>query len=297
MTQPASKRHRANAEMTPRRDVGARSSKHAATAPRIAAAACGAGLARPSQAAANSAQSEASASAKVPGWKRRLDISCIMMSLPLILPLVLVLVLWIKLVSRGPALLRQQRIGRDGKPFVLYKLRSMKLDSDPGAQASYVRSLVMSDRPMVKMDLVCDSRLIAGGCLMRAAGLDELPQLFNVLRGEMSLVGPRPCLPGEDAFFSQAERERFHAIPGLTGMWQVSGKNRATFREMNRMDIHYVRNASLMMDLHIMMRTPAALLFQMCLAFQQKRKRGLAVQDRGTEAGHGCHSPSQRQLQ
>lgn len=123
---------------------------------------------------------------------------------------------------------------------------------------------------MVKLDLLCDSRLIPGGCLLRAAGLDELPQLLNVLRGEMSLVGPRPCLPQEFAYFSEQQRERFKALPGLTGSWQVSGKNESTFSEMNAMDIHYVQRASFVMDLGIMLRTPSVLIHQMSQALQQK---------------------------
>lgn len=206
-----------------------------------------------------------------PAWKRRLDLVCIALSLPLLIPVLLLIILWIKLVSKGPALLRQQRIGRDGKPFILYKFRSMEMNVGTSRHEAYVRHLVTTDRPMIKLDLICDSRVIAGGCLLRAAGLDELPQLLNVLRGEMSLVGPRPCLPCEYAYFSPRQRERFNALPGLTGIWQVKGKNQATFREMNLMDIHYVRHASLQLDLQLMMKTPAALLDQMLLAFQQKR--------------------------
>jgi len=220
--------------------------------------------------AATDSGSQALPGATVPVWKRRLDVVCIVMSLPLVLPLMALIAVWIKLVSSGPAFLCQERIGRNGKPFVLYKFRSMQANADTVRHAAYVRSLVEADRPMVKLDRVCDPRLIAGGCLLRAAGLDELPQLFNVLRGEMSVVGPRPCLPGEYAFFSPKERERFAALPGLTGHWQVNGKERATFREMNAMDIHYLHNASLKLDLQIMMRTPATLLCQMMQAFQQR---------------------------
>jgi lipopolysaccharide/colanic/teichoic acid biosynthesis glycosyltransferase len=106
--------------------------------------------------------------------------------------------------------------------------------------------------------------------LLRAAGLDELPQLLNVLKGEMSLVGPRPCLPQEYGYFSESHRERFNVLPGLTGLWQVSAKNRATFSEMNAMDIDYVRTASLGLDLSIILRTPAALLLQMWQAIHHQ---------------------------
>ncbi|MEI6673564.1 MAG: sugar transferase [Verrucomicrobiota bacterium] len=217
--------------------------------------------------------------AKTAGWKRCLDICCIVISLPLVLPLMVLIVLWIKLCSRGPALLRQRRIGRNGRLFTLYKFRSMKINSGTDRQEAHVRDLIKLDRPMIKLDFLCDSRLILGSCLLRAAGLDELPQLLNVLRGEMSLVGPRPCLPGEYAFFSAKQRERFHALPGLTGIWQVNGKNQSTFREMTEMDIHYVRNVSVLLDLRIMLRTPAALLLQMYLACQHihASRRGLVL--------------------
>lgn len=199
----------------------------------------------------------------------------------------LLIVFWIRLVSRGPALFRQERIGQDGKRFVLYKFRSMKLNCGTGRHETYLRHLVKSNSPMIKLDLLCDERLIPGGCLLRAAGLDELPQLLNVLRGEMSLVGPRPCLPQEYAFFSAKQRQRFQSLPGLTGSWQVNGKNQSTFSEMNDMDVDYVRSASLSLDLQIMLRTPSALVLQMSQAFQQKlanrraaglRESGLASQ-------------------
>ena len=203
-------------------------------------------------------------------WKYPLDLLCIVMSLPLILPLMVLIGLWIKLISRGPALLRQQRIGRHGRPFAMYKFRSMEMNSKTQDHEAYVRELVQSDRPMRKLELIGDSRMIAGGRLLRASGLDELPQLLNVLDGQMSLVGPRPCLPAEYALFTSRQRERFNALPGLTGLWQATGKNQSTFREMNALDIHYVRNVSPRMDLEILLRTPAALLRQMQLTFRHR---------------------------
>ena len=213
------------------------------------------------------------ASLPILGWKRVLDVMCIVISLPLVIPLMAVIVLWIRLVSRGPALFRQERIGRDGKSFVLYKFRSMKMGCGTGPHEAYLRNLVDSNSPMIKLDLLCDSRVIPGGCLLRSAGLDELPQLLNVLRGEMSLVGPRPCLPEEYRYFSTKQRERFKVLPGLTGIWQVDGKNETTFLEMNIMDEYYVNHVSAALDLGIMMRTPSALLLQIWQASQQKKAR------------------------
>ena len=214
-------------------------------------------------------EDQALPSSSVLDWKRCLDVYCIVISLPLILPLMALIIFWIRLVSRGPALFRQERIGQDGKRFVMYKFRSMKMNSGTGWHETYLKYLVQSDSPMIKLDLFHDPRLIAGGYFLRASGIDELPQLLNVLWGEMSLVGPRPCLPREYAFFTSTQRERFRVLPGLTGNWQVNGKNQSTFNEMNVMDIHYVRHASLMLDLGIMMRTPSALLLQMCQTFQK----------------------------
>jgi lipopolysaccharide/colanic/teichoic acid biosynthesis glycosyltransferase len=273
----------------PRRGAEGRAGRAREVYRKVAAGASGSAIAGEHRAVRAATTGRTRAAARVPGWKRRLDLACIGISLPLILPLMALLVLWIKLVSRGPALLRQPRIGRDGRPFVLYKFRSMRLNADPARHEEHVKGLVNSDRPMLKLDLIHDSRLIAGGCLMRTAGLDELPQLFNVLRGDMSIVGPRPCLPSEHAYYSPKQRERFQALPGLTGFWQVNGKNRATFREMNAMDIHYVRHASVMMDVRIMLRTPAALLVQMVLAFQQRQLtfRTAAMAPSGTKADHG----------
>lgn len=229
----------------------------------------------------------------VPTWKRSLDLLCIMISLPMTLPIMVLIAAWIKCMSRGPALFRQERIGRNGKRFVLYKFRSMHANADTGRHTRHFRHLVRSDSPMVKLDLLCDSRLIPGGCFLRAAGLDELPQLLNVLRGEMSLVGPRPCLPEEFHFFSPRQRERFEVLPGLTGIWQVHGKGASTFSEMNAMDALYVRRSSVGLDLGIMLRTPFALLRQMKQAFLQSVGHSSATAFESSEeaALSGINSP------
>jgi lipopolysaccharide/colanic/teichoic acid biosynthesis glycosyltransferase len=223
------------------------------------------------QSAPQNADAKISLSQPVAAWKRILDLSLILISLPIALPLMLAVATWIKLVSRGPAIFRQVRIGRNGRPFTLYKFRSMHVDADPGRHLHHFGQLVRSNRPMEKLDLLCDTRLIPAGCLLRATGLDELPQLINILRGEMSLVGPRPCLPEEYRYFSRIQRVRFRALPGLTGIWQTQGKHLATFSEMNAMDARYVRDASPLLDLSIILRTPCAVLGQIRLAYLRHR--------------------------
>ncbi|WP_367871195.1 sugar transferase [Luteolibacter sp. Populi] len=213
-----------------------------------------------------------------PAWKRWTDLACVLAALPLAIPLLVAITVWIRLVSRGPALFHQERVGFGGKKFTLYKFRTMRHGASTKDHEAHVGRLVESDSPMVKLDTLGDSRLIPGGCLLRTAGLDELPQLLNVLRGEMSLVGPRPCLVKEYDFFSASQRERFTVLPGISGLWQVMGKNRATFREMNAMDVHYARHASPLLDLWIMLRTPLALLGQMsdCMAANRRRRQAAA---------------------
>lgn len=204
-------------------------------------------------------------------WKRLLDILCVITILPLALPLMAIIALWIRSVSHGPALFRQVRIGHKGKSFILYKFRSMKSNADTKRHKCHFRNLVRSDSPMVKLDLLCDTRMIPGAGLLRASGLDELPQLINVLRGEMSLVGPRPCLADELRYYTANQCKRFETLPGMTGFWQVHGMSTTTFNEMVAMDLLYVQNSSLKMDLTIMLQTPTALIRQIRKSLQQHK--------------------------
>jgi lipopolysaccharide/colanic/teichoic acid biosynthesis glycosyltransferase len=135
----------------------------------------------------------------------------------------------------------------------------------------HLQQLMHSNVPMTKMDAKGDARIIPFGKLLRSSGLDELPQLLNVLKGEMSLVGPRPCLPYEAAKYLPWQLERFNAAPGLTGLWQVSGKNRTTFTRMIQLDIEYARTKNLFLDLKIIVKTIPALLVQMWDVRQQKK--------------------------
>ncbi|HEV2330581.1 MAG TPA: sugar transferase [Verrucomicrobiae bacterium] len=197
-----------------------------------------------------------------PLWKRALDIGLILFALPLLIPVVLATCALIRLVSKGPLLFKQERIGRGGEKFMCFKFRTMFTGTNSGSHEGHLRRLIESNAPMTKLDAGGDKRIIPFGVFLRATGLDELPQLINVFRGDMSIVGPRPCLPYEFQYYSREEYERFSVVPGLTGLWQVSGKNRTTFKEMIRLDIEYSRRRSLGLDVGIIFKTVPTLLSQ-----------------------------------
>lgn len=198
----------------------------------------------------------------LPWWKRFLDLTCIVVSLPFWLTVFAGIALWIKLTSPGPLLFRQQRLGYRGTPFTILKFRTMEVNVETRSHEQYLRHLISAGCPMTKLDVSQDSRIIRGGRLLRALGLDELPQLINVLRKEMSLVGPRPGTPQEYQWYEPWQYERLNAVPGLTGYWQVNGKNKTTFREMIEMDIYYSKNTSFFLDLLILIKTPLAIIGQ-----------------------------------
>ncbi len=201
-------------------------------------------------------------SAQIPIWKRTFDITCILVALPFLSPLLLIIAAIIKAGSKGPILYRQQRVGFRGQRFTCFKFRTMASSADTSIHEAHCQRLIVSDLPMVKMDSQDDSRLAPLGRVLRATGLDELPQLINVFRGEMSLVGPRPCLPCEYDRHLPWQKERFRTLPGITGLWQVSGKNRTTFNEMIRLDIRYDESKSLWLDVKILFRTIPAVIVQ-----------------------------------
>ena len=209
----------------------------------------------------------------LPRWKACLDAVCIFCLSPLLLPLMFLIALWIKLVSRGPAIFKQQRVGYLGMRFTILKFRTMEVGSHASTHRHHVQSLMRSEVPMTKMDCTGDPRLIPMGVWLRATGLDELPQLINVLRGEMSLVGPRPCTFYEFEHYLPWQKERFNVLPGLTGLWQVNGKNKTTFTQMINLDIRYARAVSLKLDLKIIVKTFAVLIRQFAEAIRVKWKR------------------------
>jgi len=191
----------------------------------------------------------------VPAWKRRLDVLLVCLFLPLWLPLMLTIALGIKLVSKGPVLFRQERVGLAGERFLCLKFRSMLQDADIRLHKEHLRQLMASGAPMVKLDRDNDPRLIPFGPLLRASGLDELPQIFNVIQGQMSLVGPRPCTPYEYEQYAPWQKKRFQVLPGLTGLWQVSGKNKTTFEQMVQLDLQYIERLSIGQDFRILLKT------------------------------------------
>jgi lipopolysaccharide/colanic/teichoic acid biosynthesis glycosyltransferase len=182
----------------------------------------------------------------------------VLLALPLWLPLMLVLMLVTRIASPGPIFYRQKRVGLGGRQFLIWKFRTMKISAETQSHERYFEELMRTDHVMTKLD-TRDPRLAPFGRILRASGLDELPQLFNVLSGEMSLVGPRPCLPNEFAKYEPWQRERVDALPGLTGFWQVNGKNKTTFNQMIRMDLFYINNMSILLDLQIMLKTGATI--------------------------------------
>lgn len=198
----------------------------------------------------------------MPKWKRTLDLFAIGATSPVWLTVMMLVAVWIKLASPGPVFFKQERIGFRRKKFMILKFRSMKVHAETESHEDHFDRLVESDCPMTKLDAAGDQRLIFSGWLLRATGLDELPQLFNVLWGDMSLVGPRPCTERELLNYQPEQLERFDASPGLTGHWQVNGKNNTSFTRMIELDIFYARHASLRLDLAIILKTLPALLRQ-----------------------------------
>ena len=199
---------------------------------------------------------------KRPIWERCLDYSVGVIGLLLLLPLIFTVVLIIKSTSKGPAVFKQRRIGYRGKPFMIYKFRTMFINAETSGHEQHSVNLIKTNQPLTKMDKRGDSRLVPLGRFLRASGIDELPQLVNILKGEMSLVGPRPCLPSEFDAFSKSERLRFDTMPGITGLWQVSGKNNLTFKEMIERDNEYTLRKSLSLYLEIALKTPFVLIRQ-----------------------------------
>ncbi len=195
--------------------------------------------------------------------KRVSDIAIAMLALIGVSPLLAIIAIWIKLDSRGKIFFRQERVGMDGRVFLCYKFRSMRQDADEDIhRETYEKNIdgeqaanVGNDAAPVYGKVKDDPRITRAGRFLRRSSLDELPQLFNVLKGDMSIVGPRPPIPYEVEAYKLWHRKRLDMKPGITGLWQVSGRNRLTFDEMVRTDLFYIENWSLWLDLKIILLT------------------------------------------
>jgi lipopolysaccharide/colanic/teichoic acid biosynthesis glycosyltransferase len=221
-------------------------------------------------------QLEEKSGARFPTWKRVLDLSIILIALPLWLPLMLLVMVLVRFSSSGPIFYRQQRVGYRRQRFMIFKFRTMYVNAETRTHEDYFASLMRSESPMIKLDAAGDSRLIPGARFLRASGLDELPQIFNVLRGEMSLVGPRPCLPSEFDRYEKWQQRRVNAPPGITGHWQVNGKNKTTFNQMMFLDLFYVDKMSIWLDLKIILKTIPVLQSESIEALNRYRARRLS---------------------
>jgi lipopolysaccharide/colanic/teichoic acid biosynthesis glycosyltransferase len=197
--------------------------------------------------------------------KRVFDLAVASPLLLLCAPLMIGVAALVRLTSPGPALIRQIRVGQNERPFTLFKFRTMYVDADDAPIRQMNIRELLGDPNAGTSDgvfkLEADRRITKLGRLLRRFSLDELPQLFNVLRGEMSVVGPRPSFPWEVELFTPEQRKRHECLPGITGLWQVSGRNRLSMPEMLALDLVYARSRSLWLDLWILCRTPGAVLF------------------------------------
>ena len=203
------------------------------------------------------------------GIKRAMDMGGSLFLLMLLLPLFGAIALAIKLTSRGPVLFRQDRIGQYGRRFTFLKFRSMRVDNDHSVHRDYVTKLIAGQAERIESNrkegavykLANDPRVTPVGRFLRRTSLDELPQFINVLKGDMSLVGPRPPIPYELAVYQTWHRRRVLQVkPGITGLWQVTGRSRVGFDDMVRLDLRYAMCWSPWLDLKILLRTPAAVI-------------------------------------
>jgi lipopolysaccharide/colanic/teichoic acid biosynthesis glycosyltransferase len=206
-----------------------------------------------------------------------MDVVGTLFALIVLSPVMVLVAVIIKIVSPGPVFFKQQRVGYMGEKFTMWKFRTMKVDTDAAAHQLYLAKLInvaahndeSSTKPMTKLDGKLE--MIPFGKILRQTCIDELPQLINVLRGEMSLVGPRPPIPYEVKEYLHWHKGRIDAVPGMTGLWQVSGKNRLTFKEMTCLDIQYWRKKSLWLDIKILLMTPGVIFSQIKDSFCSKK--------------------------
>jgi lipopolysaccharide/colanic/teichoic acid biosynthesis glycosyltransferase len=193
--------------------------------------------------------------------KRAVDLFGAALGLVVLSPLFVMVAVAVRLDSRGPVWFRQERLGQDRRPFRVWKFRTMQAGASDEMHRDYIARLARGeDTGEGLKKLTGDPRVTRVGRLLRATSVDELPQLLNVLAGEMSLVGPRHALEYELTHYEPRHHERFRVKPGMTGLWQVSGRSELGFTEMLDLDVEYARTTGLLTDLRILLKTPAALL-------------------------------------
>lgn len=196
---------------------------------------------------------------------RILDVLVATAALVVLAPVMLVVAAVVRLDSPGPVFFRQRRVGRSLRPFTIYKFRTMTNGASHDVHRAFVLDLIAGAKPAAtngeqRFKLTQDARVTKAGRILRRTSLDELPQLWNVLRGEMSLVGPRPAIPYEVEHYPAHWLRRFDVKPGLTGLWQVSGRSRVALEDMIKLDIAYAERRSLLFNLWILVRTVPAVL-------------------------------------
>lgn len=197
-----------------------------------------------------------------PWWKGIFDRLLALPTMVILFPLLVLIAAGIRLDSPGSPLFRQERVGKDGRRFTAYKFRTMYVDNDDSEYKAYLRKYILENSPY-RVDqqgqevykVVDDPRVTKFGALLRKTNLDELPQILNILKGEMSLVGPRPDIPSAVEMYQGWHRRRLGATPGITGLWQVCGRKNLSFDDMVRLDIDYIESQSPLLDAKILLRT------------------------------------------
>lgn len=197
---------------------------------------------------------------EIPIWKRTMDLIFVMVTATLLSPVFILICLYIKIISPGPIFFTQDRVGFLKKNFKVWKFRTMYVNADTALHLNHVEDLIKNGKPLAKIEH--DKRIIPCGNILRLLCLDEFAQLINVARGEMSVVGPRPDVPYSVKHYKQWHQRRFDTLPGLTGLWQVTGKNNTTLEEMMRLDIQYIEERSFWLDCKIILMTVPAIIDQ-----------------------------------
>lgn len=202
---------------------------------------------------------------KVPLDKRILDLIIAGSLLIVFSPIIMIIAIVIKLTSKGPIIFKQTRLGLNGHPFTIYKFRTMRTDMQDDIHRAFMKKVIQKqlasgNKQTAVFKMKDDPRITFVGKILRKTSLDELPQIFNVLKGDMSIIGPRPPLAYEVANYKRWQLERLSGLPGITGLWQVNGRNHTDFETMVKQDIEYIKNRNLLMDINIILRTVPAML-------------------------------------